>query len=121
MTATLVDARINGSPVVGQLVMPSYIGSHLGTIPFMHEFEWLNAPYANLSAPTPFRFRVKFPPKPWYQHYDVVSYCIRFRYTNINCVTCDTVICFKRIRYGWIIVNNPGLSQAKGSRTARQQ
>ncbi|MCE7933222.1 MAG: hypothetical protein DYG96_01380 [Chlorobi bacterium CHB2] len=119
VSATLVDARINGVPVVGQFINP---GNHInfvgGTIPFMHEFLWVNSPYTNLGVPTPFQFRLRFPAKPWYQRRDVISYCVRVRYTDINCVTCDTVICFKRTRYGWIIADptlTHGLSNQKSS------
>lgn len=121
VSATLIDARINGVPVVGQFINP---GNHInfvgGTIPYMHEFFWTNSPYSNLGVPTPFQFRLRFPAKSWYQKYDVISYCVRVRYTDINCVTCDTVICFKRTRYGWILadptlVTLPGRSNQKNS------
>lgn len=115
VSATLVDARINGVPVVGQFINPgNQINVVGGTIPYMHEFFWTNSPYSNLGVPTPFQFRLRFPAKPWYQHHDVISYCVRVRYTDINCVTCDTVICFKRTRYGWIIADPTSTTLSHG-------
>ena len=99
VSATLVDAKINGQSVLGEFVPTSLLGSNPGTIPYMHEVVWTGV---NVNAtPTPFSLQLKFPPiSSGFR--DRIRYCIRFRFTDSNCVTCDTVVCFSQRRFRWI-------------------
>lgn len=100
VSATLVDVRINGNPVYGQFVPVNILGGNPGTIPYMHETYWTGIDVS--AGPTPFSLQLKFPPVGFSSRSDVISYCVRFRFTDRNCVTCDTVICFKQKRQPWI-------------------
>ena len=53
----------------------------------------------------------------WFSFTDRIEYCVRFRFTDKNCVTCDTVICFSQRRFKWIFpggVLTPGGTEEKG-------
>lgn len=100
VSATLVDVRINGNPVYGSFVPTNILGGNPGTIPYMHEVIWTGTDVS--AGPTPFVLQLKFPPVGFLGRSDNISYCVRFRFTDRNCVTCDTVICFKQKRQAWI-------------------
>lgn len=100
VSATLVDVRINGNPVYGNFVPVNLLAGNPGTIPYMHEVYWTGIDVS--AGPTPFSLQLKFPPVSFLGRSDVISYCVRFRFTDKNCVTCDTVICFKQKRQSWI-------------------
>lgn len=100
VSATLVEARINGNPVYGQFIPVNILGGNPGTIPYMHEVHWIGTDVS--AGPTPFVLQLKFPPMSWLSRSDRIEYCIRFRFTDRNCVTCDTVICFTQRRLNWI-------------------
>ena len=100
VSATLVDVRVNGQPVFGQFMPTNWLSTSAGTIPYMHEVVWTGVDVS--AGPTPFRLRLQFPGMAWNAFTDRVEYCIRFRFTDKNCVTCDTVICFQQRRIRWI-------------------
>lgn len=100
VSATLVEARINGQAVVGEFVPTNTLGSNPGTIPFMHEVYWTGVDVS--AGATPFNLKLRFPSVAWNAFADRIDYCIRFRFTDKNCVTCDTVICFTQRRFKWI-------------------
>ncbi|MCB0712134.1 MAG: hypothetical protein KDD67_07375 [Ignavibacteriae bacterium] len=97
VSATLVDVQINGQPVVGQFVPANTLGGTVGTIPNMHEVVWTGVDVN--AAPTPFSLSLHFPPIAGNAFTDRISYCIRYRFTDSNCVTCDTLICVSQRRY----------------------
>ena len=120
VSATLVDATINGQPVAGTFVAPANLGGTPGTIPFRHEVIWSGVDVN--AGPTLFNLRIQFPSVATPPGRDRIRYCIRFRFTDENCVTCDTVICFSQRRWRWFFFdrgndsNNetsvaPGLSE----------
>ena len=100
VSATLVEARINGQAVVGEFVPTNTLSGNLGTIPFIHEVYWTGVDVS--PGPTPFNLKLRFPGVAWNAFADRVDYCIRFRFTDKNCVTCDTVVCFTQRRFKWI-------------------
>ena len=100
VSATLVEARINGQSVMGQFVPANVLGGNTGTIPFMHEVYWTGVDVS--TGATPFNLRLRFPGIAWNRFSDRIDYCVRFRFTDKNCVTCDTVICFSQRRFRWI-------------------
>lgn len=97
VSATLVEARINGQPVAGEFVNGGSIlggaGGAFGSHPYMHEVLWTGAVADVSTGPTPFQMQIQFP-----QIYGSLEYCIRFRYTDKDCITCDTVICFSTMQ-----------------------
>lgn len=110
VSATIVEARINGQPVSGEFVPVSLLGGSPGNVPFMHEVVWTGVDVN--AAPTAFNLQLRFPGIAWNAFTDRVDYCVRFRFTDKNCVTCDTVVCFRQQRYRWIFpfpgTLNPG-------------
>ncbi len=117
VTATLTEVRINGSPAFGQFVPINLLDGQVGVQPSMHEVEWTNVDVS--TGPRPFNMRVQIPGMPWNAISDQVEYCIRFRFTDVNCVTCDTVICFTQQRSRWIFPGGftlpNGIAPEKGS------
>ncbi len=105
VSATLVSASINGQPVAGTFTPPVNLGGQAGTIPFMNEVIWTGVDVN--AGPTPFGIRINFPPVNTQNGRDVIRYCIRFRFTDANCVTCDTVICFRQRRRRWFFFDRP--------------
>lgn len=106
--ATLANLSINGLPAYGYFVngtIANPFGFTTGVMtPYGNELIWptIGGGVA-MNFPTPFNLRLKFQPMAPGVWKDVVRYCIRFRFTDKNCITCDTVICFSRIRYKFII------------------
>ncbi len=101
VSATIIEARINGQPVPAEFTN-GFIRVQPGTVSHMSEFEWGSNPPANLLAPTLFNFRMRFPPMSFNARRDTLRYCLRLRFTDDNCITCDTVLCFTRVRYRFI-------------------
>ncbi len=109
--ATLANVSINGAPVYGYFNSGSIanpFGATAGVVaPYGHELRWPTIPTGvNMAAPTGFNLNLQFPPMAPGRFKDVIRYCIRFRYTDKNCVTCDTVLCFSRTRYRIIIIDH---------------
>jgi hypothetical protein len=124
-TATVVSATVNGTPAYGYMTSGFLSGFGAGTIPpppvaypFSNDISW--GPSAPVTlAGAPFSLGIKFPPMAPHTWHDVVRWCVRFRFTDKNCVTCDTVICFARNRYRFIILDgnvilNHKLENSKG-------
>lgn len=110
--ATLANVSINGAPVYGYFnsgTIANPFGTTPGVVaPYGHELRWPTIPTGvNMSAMTYFNLNLRVPPMAPGRFKDIVRYCIRFRFTDKNCVTCDTVICFTRTRYRIIIIDWP--------------
>lgn len=100
---TLVGAWIRGVPTTGQLVSGMIDGSAGVPVP-MHDIsfgKW--APCRDLTNPVPFTFGVQLPPyscppttdgsfQSW-QCPERDSICLRVRFVDCECRSCDTVIC----------------------------
>ncbi len=100
VTATLVEARINGQPTWGQFIPTSNLGGTPGVSAYMHDVTWTGVDVS--SGLTPFNLRLRFPGVARGRFTDRIDYCVRFTYTDKNCVSCDTVICFSQRRYKWL-------------------
>lgn len=109
VSATLVDVKINGAPAYGQFIPLNMLGGNPGTIPYMHEVVWTGVDVS--TGLTPFSLKLKFPPMAPHTFSDKITYCIRFRFTDRNCRTCDTVICFTQKRTKWIIFDDIGFGR----------
>jgi len=122
--ATLANVSVNGAPAFGYFLngtIANPFGATAGVVaPYGHELRWPTIPFGvSMAAPTNFNLNLRFPPMAPGLWKDVVRYCIRFRFTDKNCVTCDTVICFARTRYRIIIFDPTWLgSSEKGHRLA---
>lgn len=133
VSATLVEARVNGLPVSGRIVPTNLLDGQAGVITTMHEVVWTDVDVN--PAARPFNLRIQLPGLPFNSIVDRVEYCVRFRYTDVNCVTCDTLVCFEQTRIRWIFPGEsfdalddekgvtPGLSSAatfEGSLTGEE-
>jgi hypothetical protein len=101
VSATLVSSTVNGQPVYGYfnsglLYNPMGPGIVIPP-PYGAELRWTGSP-VNMSPYSQFYFSMKFPPLGSNLSRDTLRYCIRFRWTDANCVTCDTLVCFQRVR-----------------------
>ncbi|HVZ38813.1 MAG TPA: SdrD B-like domain-containing protein [Candidatus Kapabacteria bacterium] len=118
VSATLVSVTLNGAPAWGYFTGGAISGMGAGAVPptpgypFPQDITWGPMPPVNLLG-NPFNLAMQFPPMAPRAWKDVLHYCIRFRFTDKNCVTCDTVICFTRVRYRFIILND--VSVVRGS------
>ncbi|MBS1911871.1 MAG: T9SS type A sorting domain-containing protein [Bacteroidetes bacterium] len=85
-------------------VIPGPFGLNTSTISWGTNIAGSNATGAPLSL------TLKFPPPPsgWFCR-DTLRWCIKYTYQDTACHTCDTTICYSRVRYGlpWIVVDNP--------------
>ncbi len=107
VSATLVDAKVNGRPVYGQFVPSNTLGGQVGLTPSMHEVVWTGVDVSNGAAP--FNLRIQFPGLSYSSVVDRLEYCVRFRFTDAECRTCDTLICFTQQRIRWIFPGGFGL------------
>lgn len=102
ISATIVSAAINGQPAYGYFNFGLlYNAFGVGTAappPYGSEEIWTSGTGINMMAPGQFLLSMKFPPLATNAKRDTLSYCIKFRYTDVNCVTCDTTICFRNVR-----------------------
>lgn len=103
VSATLVSVSLNGNPAYGYMTGGAISGGWgAGVVPpapgypYPHDIVWPMGP--GLPGNN-FKLGMQFPPMPWNSWHDVLRYCIRLRFTDRNCVTCDTVICITRHRY----------------------
>jgi hypothetical protein len=110
-SATVVSVSVNGQPAYGYMTAGGLGGFGLGTVPpppvpypFSNDITWGPAGPFTLAG-APFKLKIQFPPMAPHAWHDVIRWCIRFRFTDKNCVTCDTVICFSRDRYRFIILD----------------
>jgi hypothetical protein len=110
VSATIIQSTINSKPAygyfvpgVGNNVITGFGSGTFAVAPYSHEVNWGPAGPINLNAPTPFSLKMQFPPVVGLR--DTLRYWIRFRYTDANCVTCDTVVAFTRVRYKFIILD----------------
>ena len=65
-------------------------------MPWSHLIQWKDSAGTDWSGGIPLNFEIPLPPKsPIECCCDSVLYCLKYSFTDINCVTCDTVICYK--------------------------
>jgi len=90
VTATLLEARLNGTAVAGTFVTGGNIPAGVtGTNTYDHEVVWTGSATNVANGPTPFQQQIQFPQTP-----GTLEHCVRLSFTDKDCVTCDTVICF---------------------------
>ncbi len=125
-SATLVSVTVNGAPAWGSFTSGTINGMP-GTVPpapgypVPQDITWGPMVPVNWMG-VPFNLNLQFQPMAPNRWFDVLRYCIRFRFTDKNCVTCDTVLCFSRLRFRlikWDDVNiwTPGTSKRQGEQT----
>ncbi len=106
--ATLANVSVNGAPVHGYFQNGSIsnpFGIAFGVpAPYGHEVIWPTIPTGvSMASATPFTLKMSVPPLAWSKKRDTLRYCVRFRFTDKNCVTCDTLICYTTVRNQFII------------------
>src|SRR5262249_27119481 len=77
--------------------------------PYGTEMKWMGSA-VNMNAFSQFYLSMKFPALGSNLIRDTLRYCIRLRWTDANCVTCDTLVCFQRVRFR-LFSNFSGASQ----------
>lgn len=107
VSATLVDAKVNGRPVYGQFVPSNILGGQVGLTPTMHEVVWTGVDVS--AGAVPFNLRIQLPGLSFTSVVDRLEYCVRFRFTDAECRTCDTLVCFTQQRVRWIFPGGFGL------------
>ncbi|MEO5930300.1 MAG: SdrD B-like domain-containing protein [Candidatus Kapaibacterium sp.] len=113
--ATLAEVTINSQPAYGYIYNGT-ISNPFGTspgvaTPFGHEVIWPTIPGGiAMGSPVGFNLKMQFPAMQWPRFRDTLHFCVRYRFTDKNCVTCDTLICYTRIRYRIIIWDGGTLS-----------
>ena len=123
MTATVVSASIKrfGNPtkcqphdwrqVSGEIFNPpaTFNGLPLMTTPQpfpttppgpYREVIWGTVPGGVTMTGVPMNLQIQFPAPPpsFWGCYDSVRFCVRYTFTDVNCVTCDTIICYQQRR-----------------------
>ncbi len=118
VSATLVSATVNGQPAYGYFNFGLlYNAFGVGTVtppPYGSEVVWTMPGGVNMNGATQFFLSTKFPPLATNLKRDTVRFCVKFRYTDINCVTCDTTLCFTTVRYRF------GGNNGNGKKTERK-
>lgn len=111
----------NWAPISGEIVSPPASLAGLPVIvqgppfgtpppPNFREVAWGTVPTGvNLSG-APLALKVAFPapPTPLWNCSDSLRFCVRYTFTDTNCVTCDTIICYQQRRTGKFIISNGG-------------
>lgn len=70
-------------------------------VPYGREIVW-NAPTApgvNIAAGKVFPFRIKLPPGPGPNCTDIVTFCVKYTFTDVNCKKCELVVCYSFKRF----------------------
>jgi hypothetical protein len=71
-------------------------GNLPANVPWSHLVEWKDSLGASWANGVPLNFQIPLPPKsPISCCCDTILYCLKYSFTDINCITCDTVICYK--------------------------
>lgn len=102
VSATILSSTINGQPVYAYMNFGLlYNAFGVGTVTpnaYGSEVLWQSGTGVSMSTLTQFYLSLKFPQMAANASRDTLRYCVKFSYTNVNCVTCDTTICFTTIR-----------------------
>ena len=120
-SATIVSATVNGQPAYGYFnsgLILNPLGA--GTVtppPFGQELIW-NAPAGgiNMNAPSLTLEWLRFPPMAPNARVDTLSFCIRWRFTDTECRTCDTLVCYSVVRNQFLLRDLQNTSE-KGTST----
>ncbi|MDP4218922.1 MAG: T9SS type A sorting domain-containing protein [Bacteroidota bacterium] len=124
-TATIVSAEIKRNPgshcaatgwtpVAGYFLTPAPTWSGLPLVapmsPAPMQLVYGTNPGGVSMAAAPLALVMHFPPPPSsiYGCTDSLMFCIRYSFTDTNCVTCDTEVCYSMLRGGKIVVGNGG-------------
>jgi hypothetical protein len=71
-------------------------GNQPANVPWSHLIEWKDSVGKSWANGVPLNFQIPLPPKsPISCCCDTVLYCLKYSFTDVNCVTCDTIICYK--------------------------
>lgn len=121
--ATIVSASINGQPAYGYAVNGTILnpmGNGTVTPPgFGQEIVWQNAGGVPMMNPSFTLNWLRFPPMAPNARTDTLRFCIRWQFTDRECRTCDTLVCYSVVRRR-ILFSGGAVSgiDAKGNRTA---
>jgi hypothetical protein len=71
-------------------------GNQPANVPWSHLIEWKDSLGKSWANGVPLNFQIPLPPKsPISCCCDTVLYCLKYSFTDVNCITCDTIICYK--------------------------
>ena len=120
-SATLVYSTVNGQPAYGYAVNGLLLNPFgVGTVTppgFGQEIIWTNPAGVNMNAPAFSLNWFRFPPMAPNARTDTLRFCIRWRFTDAECRTCDTIVCYTTIRRNFFGGNGTGSQIEKGSAT----
>lgn len=118
-SATVVSSSVNGQPVFGYFnsgIILNPLGA--GTVtppPYGEELIW-TAPGAggiSMNSPALTLEWLRFPPMAPNARRDTLQFCIRWRFTDTECRTCDTLVCYRVVRDR--VLTGLGSNERKGS------
>lgn len=106
------------TPVFGNIINPQ---ASVGGLPLSNtpqpfatpppapyrEAIWGTSPLGVTMSATPFTLQIRFPNppnNPWFGCSDSLRFCVRYSFTDVNCRTCDTMICYAVRRTGQFII-----------------
>ncbi|HSS20036.1 MAG TPA: hypothetical protein VLL54_08175 [Pyrinomonadaceae bacterium] len=112
VTATILSTSISYPSLLCGVSGPanSYIRASNLLPPFLppslavadsREIVWTSANAAGVYMPggRVFPFKIQFPPGPGPNCTDIVTFCVKYTFTDINCNTCDLVVCYSFQRF----------------------
>lgn len=103
-TATIVSSTINGQPAYGYFNSGTILNPLGNGIvvppPFGQQLVWnANTPGGiNMNTPSLTLEWLRFPPMAPNARKDTLAFCIRWQFTDAECRTCDTIVCYRVIR-----------------------
>jgi hypothetical protein len=83
------------------------------------DYSWGITPAGVPVTSAPMTLKMQLPPLSSWPCFDSVRVCVKFSFTNVACVTCDTMICFQ-IKRKKIIIHEPWEHLDKGPKEARR-
>ncbi len=120
VTASLVYATVNGQPASGYAVNGLLLNPFgVGTVTppgFGQEIVWNNPAGVNMNGPSFSLNWFRFPPMAPNARTDTLRFCIRWQFTDAECRTCDTTVCYTVVRRNFFS-NFGSTEREKGSAT----
>lgn len=122
VSATVVSASVNGQPAFGYAVNGTILNPlGNGTVTpqqFGQEIIWQNANGVPMMNPSFTLNWLRFPPMSPNARTDTLRFCIRWRFTDRECRTCDTLVCYSVVRRRILFGGAVSGIDAKENRTA---
>lgn len=98
----------NASPSFNGLPMINYPAPFTNPPPAPYgSVDWGTVPNGVAISGANMQLQLQLPPPPSSQLCrDSLRFCVRYAFTDTNCVTCDTIVCYELVRRGKIIIDH---------------